>query len=148
MNKEKKIAVEQNFVRFFSPGIVVAETTSKPIDKWDVAQAVEMAKSIKVRYGAVPYGFSFITRGRGPNDLDSREIRRSTGVYYLGGKVETLAEIKARNDPDNNILISNMEGNGWDKVLVNTNSWTWTQPLKEGDVVLDVNLRAAEEKRP
>ena len=143
MSKKETVTVEQHFVRFFSPGTFVAETTDKPIDTWDVDQAVEMAKSIVERHGATPYGFVFITRGRGPKDLDSHEIKRSAGVYYLGGKVETLAEIKARNNPDDRILISNMEGNGWAKV-VNTNSWRWTQPLKEGDVVLDVDLRSKE----
>jgi hypothetical protein len=127
--------MEKHFVEFLSPGTFVAESASKPIDAWDVEAAVLMAADIKERYGATPYGFRFSTRSRGPDDLDSKETARS-GVYYLGGRIETLEQVKARNDPKERILISNMEGNGWDRIVVNDNSWRWTQPLRDGDVVL------------
>jgi hypothetical protein len=67
-------------------------------------------------------------------------------VYYLGGVVQTLAQIKAKNDPRDEILISNMECNRWDKVVTNTNSWRWTQPLQKGDVVLDYKMKPAKER--
>jgi len=35
------------------------------------------------------------------------------------------------------ILVSNMEVNGWKRVITNDNSWRWTQPLEKSDVVLD-----------
>jgi hypothetical protein len=56
-----------------------------------------------------------------------------------GGLVETLDEVKARRRPDgkDDILISNMEGNGYKRIVTNDNSWRWTQPLEEGDTVLD-----------
>ncbi len=128
--------IKKHFVVFYSPGTFVAETTEKPIEAWDTEIAIQMARSIKERHRATPYGFQFITRERGPEDLDSHESSRSP-TYYLGGKVETLAEIKARNDPRESILISNMECNHWDRVVTNNNSWQWTQPLRDGDVVLD-----------
>ena len=34
------------------------------------------------------------------------------------------------------ILVSNMEGNGYDRIITNDNSWRWTQPLGKDDVVL------------
>jgi len=40
----------------------------------------------------------------------------------------------------NRILISNMENNGYDKIIVNTNSWKWTQPLRESDIVLQYEM--------
>ena len=64
-------------------------------------------------------------------------VKRLRG-YYLGGKIETLEEIKARNDPAERTLLSNMEINCYPRVIVNTNSWRWTQPLKDDDVVLDI----------
>lgn len=131
--------MKQHFVTFLSPGTFVAEQTTKPIDSWDVDEAVKMAKKIKERYGARPYGFQFSTRERGPNDLDSKETKVS-GTYYLGGKVETLKELEARNDPKEEILRSNMRCNGWAKIVTNTNSWKWTQPLQKSDTVLDVKL--------
>lgn len=127
--------MKQNFVTFYSPGTFVAEQTTKPIDSWNVDLAVSMSSEIKERHGALPYGFQFSTRERGENDLDSHEAERSP-FYYLGGEVFTVEQLKEIGNPDDHILISNMECNGWNKVIVNTNSWKWTQPLKDSDVVL------------
>lgn len=127
--------MEKHFVTFYSPGSFVAETTERPIDTWDVPTAQKMAKSIKERHGATPYGFRFTTRGRGKDDLDSKVIATSP-MHYLGGKVETLAEVEARNDPRDKILIQNMRGNGYERVVTTTNGYRWTQPLDKGDVVL------------
>jgi hypothetical protein len=128
--------MEQDFVCFLSPGTFFNEETSKPINGWDVDLAMEMAKSVTERYNATPYGFYFYTKGRGDDDLDSK-ILNTSPTYFLGGKIETLEEIKARNDPNDRILISNMENNDYDRVIVNTNSWKTTQPLKPENIVLD-----------
>jgi hypothetical protein len=139
------MAMQKHFVTFYSPGTMVAEQTAKPIAAWDVAAAMKMADEIGERYGATPYGFRFSTRSRGPDDLDSKESA-SSAFYWLGGKVETLAEVEARNDPSERILLGNMRINGWARVVTNTNSWRWTQPLHDGDTVLDYtppNKRAA-----
>ena len=113
--------MKKHFVTFLSPGTFFAETTTKPIDSWDVDKAVEMARTVKERYNARPYGFRFSTRERGPDDLDSKEVKTS-GVYFLGGKIETLKEVEARNDPKEEILRSNMRCNGWKKIVVNRRS--------------------------
>lgn len=131
--------MKKHFVVFFSPGTFVAEQTQKEIESWDTEKAMEMARGIKERYGATPYGFQFVTRERGDGDFDSKETKRS-GIYYLGGKIRTLAELEAESDPKNSILISNMKGNGWDRVVVNTNSYRWTQPLNAEDTVLDYKV--------
>lgn len=131
--------MQKHFVTFYSPGTLVSETSDREIYAWDVNEAVEMAKSIKERHGAVPYGFRFITRSRGDFDLDSK-VTDTSPMYYLGGKVETLAEVEARNDPGERILRSNMRSNGFARIIVNTNSWKITQPLNDEDVVLDVTL--------
>lgn len=128
--------MHKHFVTFFSPGTLVAEETTQPIDAWDVHAATALVNGITERYGATPYGFQFTTRGRSSQDLDSRVIKRSP-LYWLGGTVETLAEVKARATEKDRILIANMEGNGYDRIITNTNSWRWTQPLGETDIVLD-----------
>lgn len=129
--------MKKHFVTFYSPGTFVAEHSTKPIESWDVGVAVEMAKEVKERHGATPYGFQFSTRERSDTEFDSKETAKS-GTYYLGGKIFTLAQLKKANNPSQKILISNMECNGWDKVVINNNSWQWTQPFMEGDEVLDV----------
>ena len=69
--------MKKHFVTFFSPGTFVSETTEKEIDSWDVEKAKELARSIKERHGATPYGFRFITRSRNDDELDSKVSDRS-----------------------------------------------------------------------
>lgn len=127
--------VSENFVTFYSPGTFVHEETTKVIESWDIAKAKRMAQEIVERYRARPFGFRFTTRARKEDELDSRVVDTSP-MYYLGGTIMTLAEVKERSDPKDRILICNMENNGWDKIIVNNNSWRMVRPLLEGDVVL------------
>ena len=78
----------------------------------------------------------FTTRSRGEKDLNSKVSKRSP-LYWLGGKIETLEEVEARNDPKEGILRSNMRVNGYKKIIVNDNSWRFTAPFNDGDVLLD-----------
>lgn len=130
------ITHKQHYVTFYSPGTFVAETSAKPISAWDVDEAIAMARSIKERHGATPYGFRFTTRGRSDEDLDAKEIAKSP-FYWLGGKVETGEEILARADPREHVLCSNIRINGYKRIITNDNSWRWTQPLGDDDVVLE-----------
>ena len=59
----------------------------------------------------------------------------TSGVYYLGGRILTLADVK-REMPKETTLISNMECNGYKRVVVNDNSWRTVQHLRDGDTVL------------
>lgn len=128
--------MKQAFVTFYSPGTFVHEETTQPITEWDIEQAKQMALSVVERYNATPFGFRFSLYEREDNELNSRETKRSP-MYFLGGQVMTLDEIKARSDPSDEILIANMEANGWDKVIFNFNSWKSVHPLMPDDVVLD-----------
>lgn len=130
------VAVEKHFVQFYSPGTLFSEVSSFPIDDWNVDAAVKMANGITERHGAVPYGFRFVTKGRSADDLDSRVTNRSH-MYFLGGKIRTYDEVLADNLPDEETLRFNMRANGYDRVIVNTNSWKCTLPLDRDDVVLD-----------
>ncbi len=128
--------MRQHYVTFYSPGTFMAEQTRKPIEAWDVEAACAMASDVKERHGALPYGFVFTTHERQDDELNSKETARSP-LYHLGGRVETLEEVEARGDPAESILRANMRANGYDRIVVNENSWRWTQPLLPDDVVLD-----------
>lgn len=128
--------MEAHFVTFNSPGTFVAEQTTKPIVAWDITLAQSMAREITERHGARPYGFRFTTRTRNADELDSK-VTATSPFYYLGGTVETLEQVKARATERDRILISNMECNGWDRIVTTTNGYRWTQPLKDTDVVLE-----------
>ena len=130
------ITIKQNYVTFLSPGSLFPEDQTEKIQTWNVSEASRMSKDILEAHGATPYGFYFSTRGRGDEDMDSRQLAR-TGIYYLHGKIETLAEIENRNDRGDRVLIANMRGNGYAQVVVNKEGYSWTQPLRDGDVVLE-----------
>lgn len=138
--------MEKHFVTFYSPGTFVSEETTKEIAAWDVEAAKEMAHSIVERYGATPHSFRFSTRSRADDELDSKVTQRSP-TYWLGGKIETQEQVEARNDPKEMILRSNMRGNGYKKIVVNDNSWRFTAPLGDDDVMLDWKPRAPRKKK-
>lgn len=128
--------MEKHFVTFNSPGTFFHETTTKPIESWDVKAAQAMAAEITERYNAKPFCFYFTTRSRTEDDLDSKVTATSPTYYLPHCKVETLSEIKERDDPADSILISNMECNDWPRVVTTTEGWKVTVPFKEGDVLL------------
>lgn len=128
--------MEAHFVTFYSPGTLVAEQTTRPIESWDVEAAKALAQTMLERHGATPFAFQFTTRSRGDQDLDST-VTACSPLYYLGGKVETLADVKARATEKDRILIANMEGNGYARIITNNNSWSWTAALRPDDVVLE-----------
>ncbi len=133
------IVLQKHFVTFMSPGTFCHETSQKEIDSWDVPTAISMAREIKERHGATPFGFYFTTRGRNVEELDSKIIATSP-TYYLGGVVETYEEVVARNLPDEKTLRWNMEMNNIKRIITNSNSWKTVQPLRDEDVVLQFDL--------
>ena len=128
--------LEQHFVTFFSPGTIVSEETTKPIESWNVNEAATMARDIMERHNATPFAFQFSTRRRNDDELDSKTVATS-GRYFLGGTVLTLEQVKARRNPDDRTLISNMETNGYERIIENCNSWKVVQPLGADDIVLE-----------
>ena len=136
----KELKVIKHFIEFYSPGTFVPEITLKSIKDWNISTAKRMAHSIIERHGARPYGFRFITKSRNEKDLDSKVIKRSN-VYYLGGVIKTLEDVKNENNPKNEILIGNMERNKINRIIENSNSWLSTTTLEKGDIVLDFKLR-------
>jgi hypothetical protein len=91
--------MEKHFVTFLSPGTFVAEDRTVPIESWDTDKAQVIAESVQERYGATPYGFYFTTRTRSDSELDSSVAKKSPLYYLPHCKIETLAEVRRRNDP-------------------------------------------------
>ena len=136
--------MRQHCVVFYSPGTFVSESTKKEIAEWDPRLAVAIAETITERYGAKPYAFRFSTMlvaapvsdGEGGTlKVEPREVAAS-GYHFLGGTLETIDEIEVRADPKESILVSNMRGNDFPIVVVNTNSWKSVQPFGEGDCIV------------
>ena len=135
----------KHYVRFMSPGTFFSEETTKPIDSWDVDKARRMARDVVERHNARPYAFQFITRKSTARQVlgakiagtqpESTETARS-GTYFIGGTVETLEQVKARNDPGDRILIRNMESGEFDRIITNCNSYKMAQPFTDQDFVI------------
>jgi hypothetical protein len=137
MTTKRRSKMIKHFVTFYSPGTLFSENTKKEIKSWDIELAKKMAHKITERYGATPYGFQFTTCEGGGDNWAPKEIAKSP-MYFLGGKVETLAEVKARATENDRILISNMECNHYKKIITNTNSYKSTLPFDDKkDVLLD-----------
>ncbi len=134
--RRERVKMEKHFVTFLSPGTFMAEDRTLPIESWDAKVAQKIAQSVEERYKAIPYGFYFTTRTRSENDLDSHVEKRSPTYYLPHCRIETLAEVKKRNDPKESILVSNMECNGYKQIVTTTKGWKWTQPFREEDILL------------
>lgn len=138
--------MKKHFVTFLSPGTFYSESTSKSIKKWDVKLALKMVPNIRERHGATPYGFYFSTRGRTKGELDSKRLKTSK-TYYLGGVIETLAQVKARATKKDDTLLWNMEANNYKKIITNTNSYKITLPFdNKKDVLLKWTPEKTKEK--
>ena len=134
--------MRKHFVQFLSPGTFVSETTTKPIEDWDVVEACRLAKSIEERHGAKPYGFEFITKlvGEAVDDGEGgklevmpREVERS-GTYFITG--DLLFYHKATGH-DLRILRENMRCNRCPVCIENGNSYRHTSQFNESDCIVD-----------
>jgi hypothetical protein len=123
----------RHYVDFRSPGSFVAEESSRPIERLDTRAAVQMAKSVKERYGATPYAFRFRTMLEAdPVTIDGevfevvpKQAARS-GEHFIGADVVSYDQV-----PDterNNILRGNMRCNGYPFVAQRPGGG-WTQPF-------------------
>lgn len=139
--------MQKHFVTFYSPGTFMNETSRKEVDSWDVEKAVEMAHSITERYNATPYAFRFSTVDKTGSDWDMQTEDVARGpLYFLGGTVRTYKEVCEQDDPDENILRSNMKSNDYKRVITNTNSWETTVPFGDEDILLDFTPQASQVK--
>ena len=128
--------MQKHYVTFLSPGIFVAEDTTKEVPSWDIEAAKAMASSINERYGAKPYAFYFTTRSREEEDFEPKCTETSPTYYLPHCKVETIDDVRKRADPNERILLRNMEINDWSRIVTTTEGWKWTQPLHDSDIVL------------
>lgn len=104
--------MKKHYIEWMYPGIIVSET--------GVEEIPSRRRPNKVPKGAFAYRFF----DRSEVNLDGEILRGDrknvSGIVYLGGQVMTLEEVK-KMPGDNKILISNMETNGWNRVIKTKN---------------------------
>lgn len=131
----------QHFVKFYSPGTLISETTSKPIESWDTKLAAAMATEISERHGARPYGFQFGTKlvadpvpdGEGGVLDVTPKVVETSGTHFITGELLFYHEVS----PSKSTLRGNMRCNGWPICVQNTNSYRSTLPFEQGDCIVD-----------
>jgi hypothetical protein len=139
--------MKKNYVEFLSPGTFCSESSSFPIEKWDVKEAISILKekNIKERYGAKPYGFRFSTWVEAENDvivdgellkLEPKKVE-SSGIYYLTGTVRSAQDVLNGNEERESILRSNVRCNGFNAVVENRNFYLSTFPFYPEDKVVN-----------
>ena len=121
----KKEKAKELYVEFQSPGSLVSEIDSKKVKSKDLKAVITIAKSIKQRGGASPYGFLF-RDGNG---------RQKGFFYYITGTLLRYEEVPIINE--NSILRSNMFCNEWPIVIENRNSYRITRPFEKTDAIVD-----------
>lgn len=117
-------------VTFYSPGTFLLETSTLEIQEWDVDQALRLSFNVIERHGARPFSFRFNT------EEDGKPVV-SSPLYYIGGRVRTLADVEADNLPNEEVLRWNMKNNGIARVIETNTSYKHTSELKDDDIVLD-----------
>jgi hypothetical protein len=120
----RKKIMKKTYVEFYYPGSFMSESSSHEVESRDRPASIPVNA----------YAYSFYDREE--TVVDGEKLvglikNRSPMTYF--GQTMTIDEVK-RNVPNCNILVSNMECNGWEKV-VRTKLGNF-QPLNEGDVVL------------
>lgn len=136
---------QRHYVKFHSPGTFVSEISTKPIDSWDISKAIELFRSISERYGAKPYCFVFLTLEEMDSVVENGKefevnpnLVRKSGFYHLGGTLKYYHEIKAQNNKENDILLSNMSCNRKWIVVENNNSYRSVHYFEEDDFLVDL----------
>jgi len=152
----------KHYVKYDQPGFFFAESETQEVDNRIPANIKKMPKSVfglhfydqevilsqnvlcdnDMEFEAKELGmkeicekcehkFKCITK-QGEHKITGKRKNESVKIFF--GKKYSIAELKARKDPDLRILISNVEGNGYAYgVYCVTQNW---QAAEENDIVL------------
>lgn len=119
----------EHYVEFYYPGFLFCETESKKVKERDFTK-------IKLPKGC--YGFRFYDiASEKKKEIALTSHRLNISGMFFTGEIWSLQDVKEKL-PDSKILISNMECNGWDKV-VKTRMGNML-PFEKDDVLLEVSI--------
>lgn len=123
--------VRTTYVEFLYPGLLMSESSSQEVASRDLLKLEVPENAFGFRFFDV---LSMTVEVEGEEvELTSKTLNKSATHYY-GGTVYTAAQIK-RQFPDEKILISNIEGNRYKKVIkCRTGNW---QPFQKDDVLVE-----------
>jgi hypothetical protein len=119
--------VTVRYVRFLSPGSFCANDWTAPVESTDPHAVVWPENA---------YAFTLHERVDvldGPETYTGNAKQIGPMYYHPDSKVLSQAELAARCDPRDSILLSNMRYNGWNAVIYSR--WgNWSQPYEADKV--------------
>jgi hypothetical protein len=120
------------YVKYLSPGSFVANEDVRGVTSRDPASAARNAPESA-------FGFTFHerviirTEVAGEVVTTRRAERNPSPVHYIDGEVMTAEQVACLPER-HDILLSNMRGNHWDRVVRARGGWF--QPFSEDDVIV------------
>jgi len=120
------------YAEMFEPGIICSESYNMKLGSWGT---VDEAKNKAISEVGGAFGFNIKHR---TEDFDGDEMLtgswvNDTKTIYVKGTVKTLSQVKDQH-PNERILISNMECNKWDRVIMMPNGQAF--PFEDGNELL------------
>ena len=131
--------VKKSYVEKIYRGVLFSESSISEVEERDPMKIENDGKMQGFRF----YDKEFVVDGE--KSFDGEKSNFSKWIYY--GKRLSLDEVKAQygNNPDYRILISNMEGNGYQYVC-HTQAGSFL-PMQEGDMTFDELIAQKEQDK-
>lgn len=122
--------VVDTYVEFFFPGSLFAESTTKKVKTRDVSKIKVPKNAFRFRF----FDKHIYSETIDEIELKNEKVTNESPVYYYGGKVYTIAELK-REFPNEKTLIGNIESYKCKKAICcRTGNW---QPFGETDILIE-----------
>jgi len=123
----------KTYVEYLYPGSFFSEEESKPVKERDPEKILKtLPKGV--------FAFLFYDQASTMVKVDGEaqtvygKRKNVSGKYYPDAEIYTVPQLKALDEKQYHILIANMEGNGWKRV-VKTRRGNF-QPLEKSDTIL------------
>lgn len=120
------MGTRKTYVEFLYQGIFQSESSSQEVKNRDI-------KNLCAPGRAYAFKFYDILEIEEDDTLCKSGRLDVSPAYFLGGRILTLKDVR-REMPTEKILISNMSGNGYARVVMSSRG---TYPMSKGDVLLE-----------
>lgn len=129
--------MRKHYVQYLFPGFVFPETSVQPVK--------DRKAKVKRLDGAYAYRFFSREETAGINETLKGENKDFSGYRFFEGEILALDEVKKRY-PKEEILIRNMETNGYKKI-VHCKDGNWVPLGKKDRVLKEISQMSIEIKR-
>jgi len=127
---------QYTLVTFYTPGSFMPNESSKVVETHDPTEIAGMAPKHAFCFTIEDF-VEKTTTVDGEDFKKTEQVGATSGRFYLGGDVYTVAELKAKfgDDSRHQTLISNIEGSYPKAIQCRTGNW---QPFSDDDTYLDI----------